>query len=47
MDPVGLDTRTPSQPNADTGLPSMATTTPSTPWWPPFSKLASLSAQPL
>ena len=31
VDPVGLDTSTPSQPKADTGLPSISRTTPSTP----------------
>ena len=31
VEPVGLDTITPSHPNADTGLSSMDTTTPSTP----------------
>ncbi|COW39438.1 Uncharacterised protein [Mycobacterium tuberculosis] len=41
-----MDTNTPSQPNADTGRPSISTTTPSTPSLGPFSRLTSLSAQP-
>src|ERR1700744_2252612 len=46
VDPVGVDTNTPSQPKVDTGRPSISMTTPSTPSRGPFSRLASLSAQP-
>src|SRR5215213_434391 len=46
VEPVGVATSTPSHPKADTGRPSTSSTAPRTPRRGPFSRLASLRAQP-
>lgn len=45
MDPVGVDRITPSQPNSDTGRPSISSTTSSSFSAPAFCTAASFSAQ--